>query len=206
MSLENVATSGELPGPEFTDGPAVQPRFPTVTAAILHHVFTIPDQVAAVDHSNPEPRTMTYGELGNRAAHLAKYLRSVDVQPGDRIPFVARRGIEMLVGIVAILCCGAQYVPLDGKVAPKDTIRRVVEQSGSGVVLCLESTANRVTELCMEKCMPVTVEEHTKLEPINYRAYIEESLVGLTTEKSGCYVIYTSGAFVGLSFTKIPFP
>lgn len=195
MSLENVAAPGDLPGPHFTDGPSVQPRFPTVTAAILHHVLTIPDQVAAVDHSSTEPLTITYGELGSRAAHLAKYLRSVDVQPGDRIPFVARRGIDMLVGIVAILCCGAQYVPLDGKVAPKDTILRVTEQSGSAVVLCLESTAHRVAELDMEKCRPVVVEEHARLEPINYRAYIEENLAGLTTEESGCYVIYTSGAF-----------
>lgn len=197
MTQGNVAAPGEaLPGPQFTTGPCVPPRFPTVTAAILHHVFTIPDQVAAIDHSTPEPRTMTYAELGNRAVHLAKSLRSANVRPGDRVPFVARRGLEMLVGIVAILCCGAQYVPLDGKVAPKATIRRVVEQSGSEVVLCLESTAQRVTELDVDGCNPVTVEEYTRnLEPISYRAYIEENLVGLTTEESGCYVIYTSGKF-----------
>ena len=195
MTQGNVAAPGEgLPGPYFTNGLCVSPRFPTVSAAILHHVLTIPDQTAAVDHSTPEPRTMTYAELGNRAVHLAKALRSANVRPGDRVPFVARRGLEMLVGIVAILSCGAQYVPLDGKVAPKATIQRVVEQSGSEVVLCLESTANRVTELEREDCKPVTVEEHTRnLEPISYRSYIEEELAGLTTEESGCYVIYTSG-------------
>lgn len=193
--LNNLGLSGNmLPGPHFTSGPSILPRFPTITAAIFHHVFTIPDQTAAIDHSSPEPRTVTYAELGSRAVHLAKFLRSVDVRPGDRVPFVARRGIDMLVGIVAILSCGAQYVPMDGKVVPRETLRRVVEQSGSNVVLCLEETAHRVTELEMEKCMPVVVEEHSvDLEPISYRSHYEEHLAGLTTEDSGCYVIYTSG-------------
>ena len=102
----------------------------------------------------------------------------------------------MLINITAILCCGAQYVPLDGKVALRETIRRVVEQSGTRVVLCLESTAHRVTELGVKGCTAITVEDNTyDLELISYRKHYEEELAGLTTEESGCYVIYTSGTF-----------
>lgn len=196
MSLEKAAPSGVLPGLDFTNGPEVTPRFPTVTAAILHHVLAIPAEVAVIDHSTPEPRTMTYEQLGSRATHLARYLRTLGVLPGDRIPLVARRGVEMTVGIVAILCCGAQYVPLDGKVVPRDTLRRVVEQSGGKVAVCLEETAHRITELGMEGCKPVVVEEHIRDVPTtDYRRYIEGDLMKLTTEESGCYVIYTSGTF-----------
>lgn len=196
MSLTKAAPSGVLPGPDFTNGPQIPPRFPTVTAAILHHVLAIPAEVAVIDHTTPEPRTMTYEQLGSRATHLAQHLRTLGVLPGDRIPLVARRGVEMTVGIVAILACGAQYVPLDGKVVPRDTLRRVVEQSGGKVAVCMEETVHRMVELAIEGCTSVVVEEHIRDVPaIDYRRYIEEELMKLTTEESGCYVIYTSGMF-----------
>lgn len=194
MSLSKPAPSGVLPGLDFTNGPEIPPRFPTVTAAILHHVLAIPAELAVIDHSTPEPRTMTYEQLGSRAVHLARYLRSIGVAPGDRVPLVARRGVEMTVGIVAILSCGAQYVPLDGKVVPRDTLRRVVEQSGGKVAVCMEETVHRMAELGIDGCESVVVEKHIQDVPaMEYRGYIEEDLLKLTTEESGCYVIYTSG-------------
>ena len=68
-------------------------------------------------------RELSYHELASRVQSLATQLQELGVGPGTRIPLVVKRGMEMVVGIWAVLSCGAQYVPLDGGVVPESTIR-----------------------------------------------------------------------------------
>ena len=60
-----------------------------------------------------EGQTLTYGELNRRANRLAHHLRELGVKPDDRVALCAERGLEMLVGILAVLKAGGGYVPLD---------------------------------------------------------------------------------------------
>jgi acyl-CoA synthetase (AMP-forming)/AMP-acid ligase II len=188
-----IMPQGDFPGRDFTHGSSIAPAFPTVTAAILHHILTIPDEVAAIDHSARGPRSVTYAELGRRSIQLTRRLQNGGLRPGDRVPLVAKRGIEMIIGIVSILCCGAQYVPVDGKVVAKETLRRVIEQATGDMVLCLESTRRRVEDLALSGCKVVSIGDPVGEAPnMDICAFVEESLK-LVTPKSGCYVIYTSG-------------
>ena len=176
------------PSRQFGHGKVVQSPFPTVTAAFYHYAASCPDNVAVCDLSS-SPRELTYGVLAKRAQGLARQLRHRGVSPGQRIPLVAKRSVEMVVGIWAILSCGAQYVPLDGGVVPDETIRRVLDQAQSDVVLCLSSTKNRITTLRLNHLLIVVDEDDSPDSNVDP----EDEYMDLATPDGGCYVIYTSG-------------
>ncbi|KAI0129616.1 AMP-binding enzyme [Xylariales sp. AK1849] len=177
----------------FSFGSHQPSRFRTITAAFFHHAQIRPHALAARDLSRLPLRTITYGELASRGRRLAVRLRTLGVRPGDRIPLVAKRSIEMLIGIVAILSCGAQYVPLDGGVVPDSTLRVVLEQSGGTIALCLASTEHRLLGLD-GACKAVVIDEDDEELRSMEKSYpFEETFVDLAREDLGCYVIYTSG-------------
>lgn len=174
----------------FEQGPVTKCPFSTVTSAFYHHAKSYPDAIAVRDMSSSSPRETTYRELAVQAQSLAANLKSSGVGPGQRIPLLVKRGTEMIVGIWAILSCGAQYVPLDGGVVPETTIRTVIEQSGSNVVLCISSTEHRLKDLQQHgPIMHILIDEHCR--SVGAQGFITP--LDLATPESGCYVIYTSG-------------
>ena len=56
---------------------------------------------------------LTYRELDQRANQLAHYLLSLGVRPEARLGICLKRGVEMIVALLATLKAGAAYVPLD---------------------------------------------------------------------------------------------
>ncbi|KAK6225436.1 AMP-binding enzyme [Colletotrichum tabaci] len=173
----------------FAQGPRIKSRYPTVTAAFYHHAETQPHVTAARDLSAQQIREITYGDLAARANQLSRKLTGLGIKPGDRVPLVVKRGIDMLVGIVAVLSCGAQYVPLDGGVVPDSTLRFVLEQAGGKHVLCLKSTKHRFETLgCSCETLVIDEDLGESEETSQARVYHD-----LAKPEHGCYVIYTSG-------------
>lgn len=165
--------------------------FATVTASFYHQVTAYPSIAAVHDLSGPTPRELTYFQLALRAQALASKLRRLGVQPHQRIPLVVKRSLEMIVGIWAILSCGAQYIPLDGGVVPDSTIRHVVEQSEQDLVICLHATELRVRKLCPISTL-VCVEDAISMVD-DGDDIAPEKWLDLASSNMGCYVIYTSG-------------
>ncbi|KAJ4123262.1 hypothetical protein NW768_009796 [Fusarium equiseti] len=159
--------------------------FSTVTSAFYHRARSFPDGIALRDLTDSQ-KELTYSQLANRAQELAAHLIAQGVCPDSRVPLIAKRGIDMVVGILAILSCGAQYVPLDGGVVPQETIRRVLEQSKGGVVLCLTSTKHRVTS--QHHSHTVVIIDEVATSPLETDIHLD-----LARPEGGCYVIYTSG-------------
>ena len=176
----------------FGYGDTIPCPYPTVTAAFFHQVARIPSKLAVRDLSGPL-REVTYHELAQHSQVLASHLRTLGVLPHHRVPLVAKRGLEMIVGIWAILSCGAQYVPLDGTVVPDFTIRHVVEQSRSQIVLCILSTSLRLQNLCPELTQVII----GNLPPVQ-EILKDTSPMDFATADSGCYAIYTSGSLPNL--------
>ncbi|KAL7800200.1 non-ribosomal peptide synthetase [Trichoderma ceciliae] len=168
-------------------GPKIPCPFPTVTSSFYHYATSFPDNVALHDLSGATTQQITYRQLAARAQALATKLRSLGVRPHQRVPLVVKRSAEMVVGIWAILSCGAQYVPLDGGVVPDSTIRHVFEQSGGNVICCLTSTVHRIHALC-PSATPVIIEQQ-QLDGLSY----DGTWIDLATSDGGCYIIYTSG-------------
>jgi non-ribosomal peptide synthetase component F len=61
---------------------------------------------------------LTYRELNERSNQLAHYLREKGVKENTLVPICIRRSVEMIVGILAVLKCGAAYVPIDPAYPP----------------------------------------------------------------------------------------
>jgi non-ribosomal peptide synthetase component F len=95
-----------------------------------------------------------------------------------------KRGVGMLVGIISILSCGAQYVPLDGGVVADETLRFVLKQTGGKVALTSKSTAHRLSNT--EVSNVVIIEE-------SYEFDDKLDFAPFSQPDAGCYVIYTSG-------------
>lgn len=108
--------------------------------SLVHHAFEAvasvhPQAVAVQQHDGV---SITYGELDRRANLLANHLRtSHSISTGDRVVLVVSRSIEMVIFIFAVLKAGAQYVPVDGGIAPVETLAHQIADSGASVVLCL---------------------------------------------------------------------
>ncbi|KAG4257845.1 hypothetical protein FPRO04_11584 [Fusarium proliferatum] len=169
----------------FTRGTCSRPRFSTVTEAFFHYATTQPSATAARDLSAEPAVEISYGELAERSIRLAQRLRSLGVMPGHRVPLVVKRGVGMLVGILSILSCGAQYVPLDGGVVADETLRFVLQQTGGRIALSSKATAHRISNTDVTDVVIIEDEDNS-----------EQSIADFTPvskPEDGCYVIYTSG-------------
>lgn len=172
----------------FTRGASSTPSFSTITEAFHHHASSQPTAVAARDLSVEPPVEISYAELARRSVRLARRLQSLGVVPGDRVPLVVKRGVGMLVGIVSILSCGAQYVPLDGSVVADETLRFVLKQTGGRTALALKSTAHRMLNAGVENVVVIDDPDHAEQDATSLQDFKP-----LSNPNDGCYVIYTSG-------------
>jgi amino acid adenylation domain-containing protein/thioester reductase-like protein len=77
---------------------------------------------------------LTYAELNRRADRLAEHLRAHGVDAGSRVVVVLERSIGLVVAELAIVKCGAAYVPLDPEY-PAERLRFVLEDTGAAVVV-----------------------------------------------------------------------
>ncbi|KAF7562593.1 hypothetical protein G7046_g1545 [Stylonectria norvegica] len=173
-------------------GKLAQPLFSTVTAAFYHCANQFPDSIAVRDLSGV-PRELTYRALAERVQLLAGHLRQQGVTPGQKVPLIVKRGLEMVVGIWAILSCGAQYIPLDGGVIPDETISHVLDQAGGSVLLCLASTKHRLDALRPTQKIIVIDDEAASVDHTAGASRGLDEFTDLATPEGGCYVIYTSG-------------
>jgi arthrofactin-type cyclic lipopeptide synthetase A len=86
---------------------------------------------------------LSYAELNQRANALAHHLLDLGVRPDDRVAIIARRGLDTLVGLLAILQAGAAYVPLD-PAHPAERLSYLLEDSAPIAVL----TSVRCAGIC----------------------------------------------------------
>ncbi|MFJ2788483.1 MULTISPECIES: amino acid adenylation domain-containing protein [unclassified Streptomyces] len=146
-----------------------------------HWAETDPDRIAVVDTG----RRTTYGELNRTANALARGLRTLGARPGTLVGVTAARTTPGLAAIIAVLKCGAGYVPLDPQYPRR-----------------------RLDHVIADCALPFVVgeEEHRPLlEGTGVRFAATETLTALATGTDGngdtgarpddcAYVIHTSGS------------
>lgn len=100
------------------------------TARPFRDDATIPGLIAEAARRHPDhpaivtsdKGVVTHGELDRRSDRLARLLRELGVNRGSAVGLYGERSASALVGLLAVLKCGAFYVPLD----PAWPARRVV--------------------------------------------------------------------------------
>ncbi len=116
----------------------------TLPQRIEQQALERPDAVAAqVDEAR-----LSYGELNRRANALAHHLIGLGVRPDDRVAILAQRGLETLVGLLAILKAGAGYVPID-PAHPDERVGYLLDDSAPVAVLTQHALLARLPELAI---------------------------------------------------------
>ncbi|MGN2391814.1 amino acid adenylation domain-containing protein [Pelomicrobium sp. G1] len=90
------------------------------TPCVLHDAFIraaerYPERIAAVE---PGAGEITYRELAALSDRVRDRLRTLGVQPGDRVGIYLRKSIDAVAAIYGILKAGAAYVPVDPGAPP----------------------------------------------------------------------------------------
>ncbi|NWA85873.1 non-ribosomal peptide synthetase [Pseudomonas sp. D2002] len=156
---------------------------PTATLQTLHgrieaQAARTPDAVAAVHQG----RQLTYAQLDQQANALALQLLEHGVQPDDRVAIVARRGLETLVGLLAILKSGGCYVPVD-PAHPAERLHYLLHDSAPVAVLTQQDLLHRLPALDVPL---IRLDQPTIHHAGSPRVAV--------TPSNLAYVIYTSGS------------
>lgn len=131
-----------------------------------------------------EQVTLTYGQLNARANRVAHVLMGMGVRPGVLVGLHLRRGIDMIVGALAIQKAGGAYVPMD-PAYPADRTALFIEDSACGVV---------VTQTALEAALPGHVQRLCLDGDGRVSFAAEDNPESGVTPADLAYVIYTSGS------------
>ena len=123
-------------------------------------------------------------ELWSRAWGVAELLREAGVGPEVRVGVCAERSIELIVGLLGVLCAGGCYVPLDPDY-PAERLGVMVRDASAHVVLAGSQYAEKVGQWAPDAQVML-------LEDVcGGRADAFDSGAG---PQNLAYVIYTSGS------------
>jgi natural product biosynthesis luciferase-like monooxygenase protein len=114
------------------------------TGACVHHLFE--QQAARTPQRTAlaaQGVSLTYAEVDARANRVAAQLRALDVGPDSRVGLCLPRGIELVVGLIAIHKAGGAYVPLD-PAYPHERIAYMLADAKASVLLTDRAHAARL--------------------------------------------------------------
>ena len=153
----------------------------------IHHVIEYqaaesPDAVAVVY----EERHLNYGELNQRANHLAHYLMKHGVGPEVLVGMCMKRSLESVICIIGILKAGGAYVPFDASY-PEERLLTILKDCNAPVVITAGGALNGLSSgqrhvICLEKDWNI-IEREPGDNPDHK-----------STSRDLAYVIYTSGS------------
>lgn len=121
---------------------------------------------------------LTYAQLDNWSNQVAHYLIERRVMPGDAIMVWLPRSLELHVAILAILKCGATYVPIDIDM-PEERMCTVAEEVGAKAYFSLQPTSVQGFQC--------------EVHPLDVSKSID-ILPDLARPELNAYALYTSGS------------
>ncbi|AWK06834.1 non-ribosomal peptide synthetase [Flavobacterium crocinum] len=168
---------------EYNELNSTEMSYPNVTLTELLSIQaeSTPNNIALQFH---EAKT-TYFELSQKVNQLAHYLKAQDVKPGDFIAVSFPRSPELLYTLLAIMQCGAAYLPLDPEY-PKDRLEFMLNDSDAKILLTSKELFAHLPSwskmLFIEDAMDTLKEYSTAPLPF------------IDNTESNAYILYTSGS------------
>lgn len=127
----------------------------------------------------------SYNEINNEANRLASFLKKQGLQKGSVAGLVLNRGPQLPIALLAILKCGAAYVPLDPDF-PAARLQFMLQDSGASFIVVNKEYAGKFSGTAKEIILE-DVEAAIKQMPAENP---DIAIEGNDT----AYIIYTSGS------------
>ncbi|KAF1721993.1 hybrid non-ribosomal peptide synthetase/type I polyketide synthase [Pseudoxanthomonas wuyuanensis] len=182
--MRQLAALGNDTAVDYPPAEAVQQLFEMQAART-------PDARAVVQ----DGRSLSYAQLNAQANQLARHLRGLGIGVDDRIAIYADRGIEMVLGLLAVLKAGAAYVPLD-PTYPAERLAYTVQDSEPSALLTQSGMETDWRQALGDLPPQLPVIDLASATP-EWAAQPAQDLppadLGLTAERLA-YVLYTSGS------------
>jgi len=144
----------------------------------------------AVAITQPDFGSISFAELDGRANQLAHLLRERGIGRGALVGLCIERGIEMVVGQLAILKAGAAYVPLD-PAYPSDRLAYMAEDAKLGLLV---TEASLVHAIDWPRSNSVLVDVDLALIGAQPATPLASDPARDARPSDAAYVIYTSGS------------
>ncbi|MBP5972280.1 amino acid adenylation domain-containing protein [Brasilonema sp. CT11] len=153
----------------------------------LHYFFerqcdANPDVLALIC----DTERLSYAELDARANQLANYLLRRGIRSGSRVGILLERSVNTYVTLLAILKCGAAFVPLDPSF-PQDRIAFIALDASVDLLVTTDKFADATAGICCQVLFLDAVAAAIAIQPANRIATVD-------SEDALCYIIYTSGS------------
>ncbi|MBB3037651.1 non-ribosomal peptide synthetase [Hoyosella altamirensis] len=156
----------------------------TLVSLFEEQAAKTPDSIALVYRK----REVTYAELDGWANQVARKLIERGVGPESRVALVARRSLEMVVGMYAIVKAGGAYVPVDPD-HPADRIAWVLESADP---VCVVTTSR--DRVAMQGAVESLEIDRLDLSAFSSAPVTDEDRGAPIRTDNTAYVIYTSGS------------
>ncbi|WMJ80653.1 non-ribosomal peptide synthetase [Clostridium sp. MB40-C1] len=163
---------------KFNDTYVEYDKEKTLVDIFEEQVEKTPDNIAVVF----ENEEITYKELNERSNSLARGLREKGVGPEYIVGIMAKRSINMIVGIMAVLKAGGAYLPIDPEY-PENRIEYILNNSQSKIILI----QGKFKEKIKQKIVICDLEDEELYKHNN------NNLSKISSKNNLAYVIYTSG-------------
>lgn len=93
-----------------------------------------------------EGSTLSYEKFNVKVNQTANYLIEQGVKSGDLVGVLLTRSVELIVSVVAILKCGAAYLPVDPEY-PTERIRTILNESQTRFLISNEKSLEKFTHV-----------------------------------------------------------
>lgn len=132
-----------------------------------------------------EDRSITYGDLENQAHQIAHYLNNIGIGPNDCVAVLMPKSIEIVSILMAIMECGATYLPLDSSY-PIKRIEFMLEDTNSKCVITTSELAKKLSTEVHLLQFDSMLKKITNFPNTPLNLKINNSTIA--------YILYTSGS------------
>ena len=144
-----------------------------------------PQHTALVlSYADRDGEQLSYAELDRRSDALAVHLLEQGVQAEDVIGVFMERSLELVVSLLAVMKCGAAYVPLDPQY-PQERLRYMMADSDMRLLLTQERLRDTAQ---LNPGTPMVA-----VDRLNLDVEVSAPLLDVHAEQLA-YLIYTSGS------------
>ncbi|GGK41953.1 non-ribosomal peptide synthetase [Nocardia camponoti] len=157
-----------------------------LSAAFDRQVAATPTAIAV----NAEETSLTYREFSIRVNSLARLLIRRGVGPDTPVAVAARRSIDQLIAVYAVLAAGGVYVPVDSD-QPAERIARILGLARPALVL---TTLAEAGELSVDTAVDVLAVDDLDLGGYAAGPIVDGERIEPLRPEHTAYVIFTSGS------------